>query len=279
MGVFRKIHTSYWQDALVLESTPEEKFFYLYLMTNTKTTQCGIYEIPLALIVFETGLEMEQVKSLIDTFIKNGRILHNEETQEIMMINWVKHNANKAPTVVSKVVSELKEVKNKDFVKKYIDLSNELGIKIKYADAGLDMVKSSRETNKTGAKTNDKKKDKQIHGKKTNATEGANNAIKGYGDLKLTKTEIEYLDVLKDIEDYPFNTKKDLKFMQLLQADYPTLDMVKAARAFSTYILDKPFKKNANHRSALRNSCRLHDEWGDCKKEYDKLNWGDDFNV
>ena len=55
MAVYRQVQTSYWQDAFVLDLTPEEKFFYMYLMTNSKTTQCGIYELPKKVIEMETG--------------------------------------------------------------------------------------------------------------------------------------------------------------------------------------------------------------------------------
>ena len=44
MAVYRHIHIEYWQDGFVLDLTPEEKYFYIYLMTNSKTSQCGIYE-------------------------------------------------------------------------------------------------------------------------------------------------------------------------------------------------------------------------------------------
>lgn len=46
MAVFRQIHIDFWQDGFILDLTPEEKYFYLYLMTNSKTTQCGVYELP-----------------------------------------------------------------------------------------------------------------------------------------------------------------------------------------------------------------------------------------
>mgnify|MGYP000070582566 CR=1 FL=1 len=45
MAIFRKIHVSFWKDEFIESLTPEQKFFYLYLMTNDRTTQCGIYEI------------------------------------------------------------------------------------------------------------------------------------------------------------------------------------------------------------------------------------------
>ncbi|RKH69918.1 DNA replication protein DnaD, partial [Corallococcus sp. AB032C] len=55
MAKFRQIHVDFWQDSFVIELTPEEKYFYLYLMTNSKTSQCGIYELPKKIIEMDTG--------------------------------------------------------------------------------------------------------------------------------------------------------------------------------------------------------------------------------
>ncbi len=55
MAKYRQLYTEFWSDSFVLELTPEEKYFYLYLISNCKTTQCGIYEISKRIIETETG--------------------------------------------------------------------------------------------------------------------------------------------------------------------------------------------------------------------------------
>ncbi|MBX4258447.1 hypothetical protein [Clostridium estertheticum] len=49
MAKYRQIYTEFWSDTFVLELDSQEKLFYLYLLTNTKSTQCGIYELSLGL--------------------------------------------------------------------------------------------------------------------------------------------------------------------------------------------------------------------------------------
>ncbi|WP_267909764.1 hypothetical protein [Staphylococcus haemolyticus] len=40
MAKYRHVQTSFWSDARVSEEmTPEDKYFYLYLMTNEHTNQ------------------------------------------------------------------------------------------------------------------------------------------------------------------------------------------------------------------------------------------------
>ncbi|WP_231597694.1 hypothetical protein [Bacillus sp. SA1-12] len=46
MAKYRMVRTEFWRDSIALdEMTPEDKYFYLYLLTNPKTTQIGIYRI------------------------------------------------------------------------------------------------------------------------------------------------------------------------------------------------------------------------------------------
>ena len=79
MAVYRQVHTTFWQDDFVLNLTPEEKYFYLYLMTNSKTNQLGCYEIPKKVMVFETGYNLETVEKLLKRFEEYRKIKYAED--------------------------------------------------------------------------------------------------------------------------------------------------------------------------------------------------------
>ena len=113
MAVFRKISVTYWADSFVGELTPEQKYFYLYLMTNDKTTQCGIYETSVRKICFDTGYNSETVNKLLDFFQEKNKIRFSKETNEIALLNWVKFNDSNSPKVMACVEKELKHVKNR----------------------------------------------------------------------------------------------------------------------------------------------------------------------
>jgi hypothetical protein len=113
MAAFRKISVSYWSDSFVGELTPEQKYFYLYLMTNDKTTQCGIYETSIRKICFDTGYNSETVQKLIDFFQEKNKIRWSKSTNEIALLNWVKFNDSNSPKVLACVEKELKQVKNR----------------------------------------------------------------------------------------------------------------------------------------------------------------------
>ncbi|MDT8717627.1 hypothetical protein IAI10_13220 [Clostridium sp. 19966] len=56
MAKYRHIYTSFWDDQKVMENfTPEDKYFYLYILTNSRTTQIGVYRLPKKIISFEMG--------------------------------------------------------------------------------------------------------------------------------------------------------------------------------------------------------------------------------
>lgn len=138
MAKYRNVHTTYWDDGFVLDLTPEEKYFYLYLMTNGNTTQCGIYELPYRVIELHTGYNRETVQKLLQRFVEYGKITYNESTKEIMLNNWAKYNFINSPKVKKCIEKELLAVKHIPFVRSYITTLEQLGYSIDTVSILLD---------------------------------------------------------------------------------------------------------------------------------------------
>ncbi|GAA0733739.1 DnaD domain protein [Clostridium oceanicum] len=132
MAKYRQLHTQFWSDGFVLDLTPEEKYFYLYLMSNSKTSQCGVYELPIRIIEMETGYNRETVIKLLKRFEEYKKIKYCTETKEIMIFNWSKYNSPNNANAIKCVNKEIKNIKNKDFIKL---------LYIKYYDLHLDIKK------------------------------------------------------------------------------------------------------------------------------------------
>jgi DnaD/phage-associated family protein len=116
LAKFRQVHTSFWQDPRVLEEmTPEDKYFYLYLLTNPNTTQIGVYQITKKQMAFDLGYSVESVNSLLERFENVHKVVkYNPQTREIAILNWGKYNLNKAgKPVLDCIEKELEEVKDK----------------------------------------------------------------------------------------------------------------------------------------------------------------------
>lgn len=119
MAKFRQIQTDFWSDPYVQEEmTPEDKFFYLYLMTNGKSTQIGIYKITKKQIAFDMGYSIESVGNLLKRFMEQHKLIkYDSETREIILLEWAKTNLNKGGKPFEDLIlSELKEVKQKEFI-------------------------------------------------------------------------------------------------------------------------------------------------------------------
>lgn len=116
MAIFRKIHVQFWGDVFIQSLTPEQKFFFLYLLTNERTKQCGIYETTPRQISYDTGYNVDTINKMIEFFEKSGKILFSRETNEIAIKNWDKYNGSRSPDVKSLVNKEVKSIKNRNLI-------------------------------------------------------------------------------------------------------------------------------------------------------------------
>ncbi|MBE6068695.1 MAG: replication protein [Clostridium lundense] len=130
MALYRQLQLSFWGDAFVMDLTPEEKFFYVYLLQCTNTKQCGIFELSKRTIEYETGYNRETVSKLLQRFINYGKMEYCEETKEIMILNWIKYNFINSRNTIKCINKEIKEIKHREFVDKLYDLCKKLGYPI-----------------------------------------------------------------------------------------------------------------------------------------------------
>jgi hypothetical protein len=117
MATFRKVHTTFWTDPFVENLSQEQKLFYLYLITNTKTTQSGIYEISKKYISYETGYSIKEVNELLNYFIQHKKIMYSESTNEICITNWINYNLSTSHSVLNCIWKDVQLVKDKNLIK------------------------------------------------------------------------------------------------------------------------------------------------------------------
>ncbi|MCM3118764.1 DnaD domain protein [Neobacillus sp. MER 74] len=119
MAKFRKVRIDFWMDPMVSEEmTPEDRYFYLYLLTNQRTTQIGIYQITKKQMAFDMGYSIESVHSLMERFITHHQLIrYNPETRELAIKNWGENNFDKAgKPMMDCISSELKAVKDSSLI-------------------------------------------------------------------------------------------------------------------------------------------------------------------
>tara|TARA_R100000664_G_scaffold16331_1_gene25077 strand:- start:1696 stop:2466 length:771 start_codon:yes stop_codon:yes gene_type:complete len=146
MAKYRQLHTTFWNDPLILDLTPEQKYFYIYLLTNPNVKQCGIYEISVRQITYHTGYNKETIEKLLELFVNLNKIVISKKTNEIALVNFLKYNYSASPTIKKCIEKDLDDVKNKELIK-YIYSIDSLDI---------EYVGNNKNKNKNNKKNNNK---------------------------------------------------------------------------------------------------------------------------
>lgn len=177
MTKFRLIYTDFWRDPKVLEEmTPEDRLFYLYLLTNPCTTQVGIYQITKKQMAMELGYSLETINALMDRFINHHKLItYNASTREIAINNWGKYNLkNSGKPVLDCIKKELSNVKDLELVRLIMEsVDNDKIIEIfqGFTDNSRNVPRSvPREGGKT--KEEEEEENKRIKQKKETEEEG-----------------------------------------------------------------------------------------------------------
>lgn len=119
MGINRIVNTDVWTDEKVLDNfSVEDKYFWLYLLTNPQTKQLGIYKLPIKIIAFQTGYSEEVVKVLLERFDKTYNIIkYNHETQEVAILNYLKWAIVRGGKPVEDCIkADMEKVKDKTLI-------------------------------------------------------------------------------------------------------------------------------------------------------------------
>lgn len=134
MAIYRQIYLTFWTDTKVVNDfTPEDKYFYLYLMTNPHTNLCGCYEVSIKQMAWETGYNEDTVSRLIERFTTTHNIIrYSKETREVLVLNWHKYNWTKSPKLVKSIEANGMDIKDESFKKYIFDLLKKDTVSIGY---------------------------------------------------------------------------------------------------------------------------------------------------
>jgi hypothetical protein len=89
MAKQRYINTKFWSDNYVSDLNPLDRYLFLYFLTNEHTNICGIYEVPLKTIAFETGIELDMLKKMLKRLM--GKIYYIDGW--VYIKNFARHQA------------------------------------------------------------------------------------------------------------------------------------------------------------------------------------------
>ena len=61
----RQIDTRIWKDSWIRKLNSLDRYTFIYLLTNDNCAWCGIYELPLSVMAFETGIDERDLENSI----------------------------------------------------------------------------------------------------------------------------------------------------------------------------------------------------------------------
>lgn len=91
MAKFRYVNTRIWIDEYISNLNVEEKLFFLYLITNSATEICGVYELPLKIMSVEIGIKIDKITKILGKFEKDDKIYYRKSWVGIK--NFIKHQS------------------------------------------------------------------------------------------------------------------------------------------------------------------------------------------
>lgn len=119
MAVYRNISLTFWEDIKIVDDfTPEDKYFYLYLLTNPHTNILGCYQLSYKQMVSETGYNKDTIEKLIDRMENAHKVINfDKNTNEIHIKKWYKYNWTKSNKLLKCVEKLIPEIKSEDLKK------------------------------------------------------------------------------------------------------------------------------------------------------------------
>ena len=115
MGRISSINTGFWTSPQVVDNfTPEDRYVYLYCITNPRTNLCGCYEVSIKTIAFETGLERYEAADILDRLQRrHGVICYDADTRELFIVNWLRNQWNSSPKWAENAQRSIRRIKSR----------------------------------------------------------------------------------------------------------------------------------------------------------------------
>lgn len=92
----RSVQDRFWSDGWVRKLNPLDRYLFLYLITNEHTNWCGLYELEIGMMAFESGLdERELQRSMLPRL--SPKVIYIDGW--VFVPNWSKHHMSESGTL------------------------------------------------------------------------------------------------------------------------------------------------------------------------------------
>ena len=98
----------FWQDQYISDLDPVEKLVFVYLITNPYCGLTGIYELPVKYAAFETGLDTEMVRKIMQRLHDDGKVFVSGSW--VCVRNYPKYQKFSGVKLEKGIINELKTI-------------------------------------------------------------------------------------------------------------------------------------------------------------------------
>ena len=108
----RMVDTELWNNEDIIEMfTAEDRYFWLYLLTNPHNSICGVMKASPVLIARDMGYSKECVQNLLYRFENVHKAIYvDKETKELIILNWSKFNWTKSPKLLQTIKDSMSKI-------------------------------------------------------------------------------------------------------------------------------------------------------------------------
>ena len=128
MSKKRYIDTNFWNDTWIEQLTREEKYFFLYLITNEQTSIAGVYEISARRMSFETDFNKVEITQMLKKMESKVRYINGW----IVLRNGVKSQNYRNDKIKRGIKAILEQCPIE--LLEYIDYPKDLDIEVQRAE-------------------------------------------------------------------------------------------------------------------------------------------------
>jgi hypothetical protein len=119
----RMVDTELWNNEDIIETfTAEDRYFWLYLLTNPHNSICGVMKASAVLIARDMGYSKECVQNLLYRFENVHKAIYvDKETKELVILNWWKFNWTKSKDLLKTITKNIEKVQSQNIKNLLLD--------------------------------------------------------------------------------------------------------------------------------------------------------------
>lgn len=243
---------AFWTDADVMDNfTPEDKYFYLYLLTTPRSNISGCYELSINQAAIDLGYSKDAVALILKRFITQHKVVdYDYDTKEILITKWHKYHWTHSDKYVVALWRKVNEIKCEHFKEYLTKVLREFEdsddrVSIPYAYRGDTTVTVTVIDNISNI--SDSLKDKELEDIESKELEGKRDIRdRGVGEERKEREEKENVEIAKEppvltlplVDRTEFEVTQD--YIKQLEKTYPAVDVMQAFREMRQWCWDNP---------------------------------------